>query len=37
MDSKRFVLLQSLKGDFIIMSEEGIKPNFSELARLYGI
>lgn len=37
MDSKRFTLLQALKGDFIIMSEEGIRPNFSELARLYGM
>ena len=37
MDSKRFRLLQSLKGDFIIMSEEGIRPNFSELSRIYGM
>ena len=31
MDSKRFMLLQALKGDFIIMSEEGIRPNFSDM------
>jgi len=37
MDSKRFKLLQALKGDFIIMSEEEIVPNFSELSRQYGM
>lgn len=37
MDNKKFKLLQSLKGDFIIMSDEDIKPNFSELARIYGM
>jgi hypothetical protein len=37
MSRQKFIKLQALKGDFVIMSDEDIKPNFSELVRRYGM